>query len=204
MNIWGTLGSTLTPKRVTLGIMFTDMIGRPAITLTNTKIEKKTRYLMATREGLTELFGFTLTYIVATLTEKIIPAIYAKKHLVGTTISAEFLSDITKKAFTDLTPSLQKFRGVILGSSFFGAIVAASVLTPLLNNLVLNKVMNRILKSEQHVHEQAIIPSAAQSLAVVDDSNFRDFLKLYLKKKVDNDEKSKINNVNVPKISSLA
>lgn len=149
MDMMATVGRSLTPKNVALGVMVCDMVGRPLITMSNKEIPLETRKTIAVREFFTELLGATLTYGVATTVEKSVPQMLAKK-LYNVDLTKALSNKILESEFKLLSPVNQKLRGIILLSSFLGTILAASILTPIINNVLTNKVLNKFLKKADH------------------------------------------------------
>lgn len=139
-----TLGQKLTPKNVTLGVIVTNMVCRPTITMTNKQLPEETRRYTATREFSTEFFGFATTYGFATLVEKVVPKLIARKFF-NTDLTKELVEQIKNVGWDKLTPIQKNLKGVILGTSFVATAAAVAILTPLLNNFLLNKMLSKIM-----------------------------------------------------------
>lgn len=144
MNVLATLGQRLTPKNVTLGVIMTNMVCRPTITLSNKKIPEDTRRYTATREFFTEFFGLITTFGFASAVEKYVPKMVAKKFF-KTDLTKQLVETIKNTGWDKLSPLQKNMKGVILGSSFVATALAVAVLTPILNNLLLNKMIDKIM-----------------------------------------------------------
>lgn len=145
MSMVTSLGQILTPKNATLGVIMTNMVCRPTITMSNKSIPEDTRKYTASREFCTELFGLLTTYTFATAVENIAPKAIAKK--LGVNLTKELFDSIKKASWEELKnkPELFKIKGTATVASFVGTAIAVAILTPLLNNFILNKFMGKIL-----------------------------------------------------------
>ncbi|EKE02132.1 MAG: hypothetical protein ACD_20C00421G0006 [uncultured bacterium] len=137
------IGRIFTPKNATLGVITANMVCRPIITMSNKQIPEETRKYTATREFFTELFGLGTTYTFASAMENVIPKVIAKK-LFNTDLTKNLANQIKSSGWDQLSPINQKIKGSMALSSFAGTAIAVAILTPLLNNIVLNKIMDRI------------------------------------------------------------
>ena len=187
MNLLMTLGQKLTPKNVTLGVIVTNMVCRPTITMTNKQIPEDTRRYTATREFFTEFFGFATTYSFATLVEEIVPKIVAKKYF-NTDLTKELVKHIKNSGWDKLSIPQKNLKGVILGTSFVATAIAVAVLTPLLNNFVLNRMLGKIMgkkgiqktqDTDKFEKQQAITTASSFK---TDNASFNAFLQDYYKK----------------------
>ncbi len=186
MKLLMTLGQRLTPKNVTLGVIVTNMVCRPTITMSNKQLPEDTRRYTATREFFTEFFGFATTFSFATLVEKFVPKIVAKKFF-KTDLTKQLVETIKKTGWEKLTPLQKNLKGLILGSSFVATAAAVAILTPLLNNLVLNKMLPKIMgrkKTEPTAAKEADTFSKAPnatpaSVFKTDNTAFNTFIKDY-------------------------
>jgi hypothetical protein len=144
MSMLVSVGQKLTPKNVTLGVILTNMVCRPTITLSNKGIPEETRKYTATREFFTEFFGALTTFTFATfIGENLVPKLAAKKW--GVNLTKELAEKISKTEWSNLTNPIHKnIKATKILSSFATTAIAVAVLTPLLNNLVLNKLMEKI------------------------------------------------------------
>lgn len=146
------------------------MIFRPLIMLTDTAVPMKTRRYAATREFFTELFGLINVAIVAKGLETLVTAFAFDKHtakagdkiipkavaklkklnIIGTW--RELTNGISKKLldpdWEKLAPKMKSVRGVFRSTAFVGVVLATAIITPFLNNYVINdKVLNGIWKA---------------------------------------------------------
>jgi hypothetical protein len=146
MSLLVSIGQKLTPKNVTLGVIATNMVCRPTITMSNKSIPDETRRYTATREFFTEFFGAITTFTFATyIGEKLMPKLAAKKW--GVNLTKELADKINKTDWASLTDPVHKnLKATKVLSSFATTAVAVAILTPILNNLVLNKLINKIMK----------------------------------------------------------
>jgi hypothetical protein len=145
MSALVSIGQKLTPKNVTLGVIATNMVCRPIITLSNKSIPEETRRYTATREFFTEFFGALTTFSFATyFGENLIPRLAAKKW--GVNLTKDLAKTINNSSWDKLAvnPVFQKIKATRILSSFATTAIAVAILTPILNNLVLNKIMGKI------------------------------------------------------------
>lgn len=181
MNVLMTLGQKLTPKNVTLGVIVTNMVCRPTITLANKQLPEETRRYTATREFSTEFFGFATTYGFATLVEKIVPKVIAKKFF-NTELTKDLIEQIKNLGWDKLTPLQKNLKGVILGTSFVATAAAVAILTPLINNFLLNKMLGKIMGKNKTGAEETKNNSALSTPVnefKTDSTSFNAFLKDY-------------------------
>ena len=132
------IGKMLTPRNTVIGVISANMICRPIITMSNKNLPEDTKKYTATREFCTELFGLINTITFASAVE------YLGPKLINNKLTRKMMNDVKKADWDKLSPPDQKIKGAILVSSLVGTAIAAAVLTPLLNNLVLNKFMDKI------------------------------------------------------------
>lgn len=181
MTILTRLGQ-ITPKNVTLGVIMTNMVCRPTITLSNKSIPEETRKYTATREFCTEFFGLATTYTFATFVEKSLPKFVAKKFF-NTDLTKELVEKIGKTGWESLTTLEKNLKGVMTGSSLLGTALAVAVLTPLINNIVLNKLLGKIMnKKDPAKPSQTSV--AASTVPVELTPGFKNFLEQYSQGKV--------------------
>lgn len=143
------IGKVLTPTNIVAGVKLAEMGFRPAITMSNKEIPEDTKKYAATREFFTEFFGFIATLTCGNLIEFVGGQLFAKKL----TPERQFLSqqqfkELGEKSVHSLREHDKKIKIGILLSSFIGATFAGAIVTPLLNNIVLNKFMDKIIKKK--------------------------------------------------------
>jgi hypothetical protein len=151
-------GGLLTPKNIVVGLKLVNMVSRPTITMSNNQIPEDTRKYAATREFFTELFGVVTTLTVGSFIEKAGGQYFAKKHL-GRKLEKKEFENIVKNAANSISDiKIQKTRNGILLSSFIGAAFAGGILTPVLNNILLNPIMSRTFnrKHKNNTSEAAV------------------------------------------------
>ncbi|MEW5821860.1 MAG: hypothetical protein AB1782_16825 [Cyanobacteriota bacterium] len=185
MTLLASLGQRLTPKNVTLGVIMTNMVCRPTITLSNKQIPEETRRYTATREFFTELFGLASTFTFATAVEKFVPKIIAKKFF-NTELTQKLMDQIKNTGWDKLTAVQKNLRGVILGSSFVATALAVAIITPLINNIVLNKMLGKIMGKKTQESSQnnndVFVNSQNNKTSITFETNsdsFNNFVKLY-------------------------
>jgi len=147
MSLSTSIGNFVTkskPKYIVAGIIAANMAFRPVITMSNKQIPEDTRKYTATREFCTELFGMINLFAVGTLFEYLGGQITAKK-LTGKFLNNLDFKNIGKNAVEALSPNHQKIKTGISVASFVGSVLSSAVFTPLANNVVLNKLMNKII-----------------------------------------------------------
>lgn len=135
------VGKALTPRNVLLTVITHNMIARPAITLSNKSLPEDTRRYTASREFCTELFGLINTLTFTTFVEWLGP------RLVHCETTAKMIDYVKATDWNKLAKKQQHLKAVILMSSLVGSAMSCGILTPLLNNVVLNHVLENILKS---------------------------------------------------------
>ena len=143
------IGKVLTPTNIVAGVKLAEMGFRPAITMSNKEIPEDTRKYAATGEFFTEFFGFIATLTCGNLIEFAGGQLFAKKL----TPEKQFLTqqqfkELGEKSLHSLREHDKKIKIGILLSSFIGATFAGAIVTPLLNNVVLNKFMDKIIKKK--------------------------------------------------------
>ncbi len=150
---------------VTSGIM----VLRPLIMLTDKAVPIETREYAATREFFTELFGLGSLLVIGSTIKSICSFVAYDRNSKDTKLMKPILSALSSfkfgKAFTEirksnkilttlskqdwgkLSPKMRHVNGVFNLSSYAGIILALAVITPILNNTVINKdVLNGIKK----------------------------------------------------------
>jgi len=142
----------LTPKNMAATMITANLICRPAITMSNKQVPEETRKYTASREFCTEFFGLVNNLVFVTFLENLGGQIAAKKE------TGQFLDKINlRKIKREITPNLnlkeQKIKTGILLASFIGTAASAAFFTPLLNNFVLNKFLDKIIKKENKNEE---------------------------------------------------
>jgi hypothetical protein len=144
MNSLMKLGNLLnSPKNVSLGVMSACMVGRPLITMSNKNISDETKRYTASREFFTEFFNMINTYTLVSGVEKLVPKLVAKK--VGLkNLTKEGMELIKNTGREKLPLAEQKVKSSMVLSSFFGTALTVAVITPILNNLLLNKIMDKL------------------------------------------------------------
>lgn len=137
------LGRMLTPRNVVLGVIATNIVCRPIITMSNKSLPMETRRYTAMREFCTELFGFINTLTLATAIE-IIGA-----RLINRKATRKMIERIKAADWKQLPVADQRLKAAILLSSAIGTALSTAVATPLLNNLVLNRLLEKITGKNQ-------------------------------------------------------
>jgi hypothetical protein len=122
------------------------MVGRPTIMLTDNAVPMQTRRYAATREFFTELFGLSTTTVLLPFLEYFLPKWTDKTHTLTGRKAFEFLK---KADWKGLSPAQQAVKSRIVIGSWAAVVLAAALITPILNNKVINKkvlgVINGIL-----------------------------------------------------------
>lgn len=147
------IGKVLTPKNTIVGVVVANMVCRPLITLSNKELPPETKRYTATREFCTEFFGLINTLTIGSLIEWGGKKLAAKKILKDKPFTPE-LEKTIKNTGWDALENMEKngkifkgatnLKGSIIATSFLGAALVASTITPVMNNIILNKVINKI------------------------------------------------------------
>lgn len=153
------LGKWLTPRNVLVAIIAHNMVARPSITLANKSLPEETRRYTATREFCTELFGLFNTLTVATAIERLGP------RLVDRSATKEILNRVRNADWDRLTPKDQRLKALILICSLAGAAFSSGIVTPIMNNLVLNRLLDKIIGKSKPAASPTATPSG-KSLSV--------------------------------------
>ena len=153
MSLPTNLGSFLTPKNTYASIQICNMICRPAITMSNKEIPEETRKYTASREFCTEALGLMNNLVFVSFIEYIGGQIAAKRET-GKILNKTDFKKIKNQTMSELCDKNKKIKAAVFLSSILGSAFSASILTPLLNNLILNKVMKN--KEEKHQNEQKL------------------------------------------------
>lgn len=133
------IGKALTPRNVLVAVITHNMVARPTITLSNKSLPEDTRRYTASREFCTELFGLINTLTFTTFVEWLGP------RLVNRNISSKIIDHVKATDWNKLAKKEQHLKAVILMSSLIGSAVSCGILTPLLNNFVLNQLLEKII-----------------------------------------------------------
>lgn len=142
------IGKRLTPINIVAGIKLAEMVCRPAITMSNDQIPEDTKKYTAVREFFTAFLGFITTLTFGEVLEHVGAKIFVKKEF-GENISMKEIKRIRDTGMQHLKDTKEeKIKTVIILSSFVGAIIAGAIITPLLNNVILNKYLNKIIKKK--------------------------------------------------------
>jgi hypothetical protein len=144
MSTLVSIGKTLTPRNVLVAVITHNMIARPAITLTNKNLPEDTRRYTASREFCTELFGLMNTLTFTTLIEWLGP------RLANRNATSKMINHVKSTDWNKLAKKEQHLKAVILMSSLIGSAFSCGILTPLLNNFVLNQMLEKIIGNKQH------------------------------------------------------
>jgi len=142
----------LTPKNMAATMITANMICRPTITMSNKQVPEETRKYTASREFCTEFFGLANNLVFVTFLENLGGQIAAKKET-GQFLNKDNLRKIKKSVMSGLNPQEQKIKTGILLASFLGTAASAAFFTPLLNNFVLNKFLDKIIKNKNNKEE---------------------------------------------------
>lgn len=149
----------LTPKNTGLGIVLFDMVSRPSITLTNKTIPEDARRYAAAREFCTGFFGLASTYTFASFVEKYVPNVVSKAFF-KTDLTKDLATYINNTGWSKLTPLEKNLKGLLVGSSFAGTLIALGIITPLLCNVFLNKLLDKVIKTK-HIPMPTLIPASS-------------------------------------------
>jgi hypothetical protein len=146
MSILTNVGNFVTskPKYTIAGVIAANMVCRPVITMSNKQVPEDTRKYTAAREFCTELFGMANLFAIGTFCEYLGGQIMAKKVL-GKFLNKVEFKNIGKTDLNALSAEHGKIKTGILIASFIGSVLSSAIATPLLNNVVLNKFMNKIV-----------------------------------------------------------
>ncbi|OGI00811.1 MAG: hypothetical protein A2287_10385 [Candidatus Melainabacteria bacterium RIFOXYA12_FULL_32_12] len=142
-----------TAKNTSLGISTACMIGRPIITMSNNKVPIETRKYTATREFFTELFNIPIIYLFVSAAENLVSKLVANQQGIKD-FSKEMLDKIRLTEMTKLGVQDQKVKTALLLTSFVGTAATVAVITPLLNNALLGKIIDRLPMGKSKKQEQ--------------------------------------------------
>jgi len=159
-----TIGQLLTPKYVVAARKIINGIGRPIITMSDKNTPEDAKRYAATREFSTEMIGLIIILSCGTIFEKIGGNLYAK-WLLKRPMTQKEIQKIEKKSLTSLKGDKQKIKAAILLCSFLSTIAEGAVLTPLLNNLILSKFINKILKNKSDKNQAAQLNSLQKKIS---------------------------------------
>jgi len=120
--------------------------------MSNKQVPEETRKYTASREFCTEFFGLANNLVFVTFLENLGGQIAAKKET-GQFLNKDNLRKIKKSVMSGLNPQEQKIKTGILLASFLGTAASAAFFTPLLNNFVLNKFLDKIIKNKNNKEE---------------------------------------------------
>lgn len=175
----------LTPKNVVAMRKVINGIGRPVITMADPNTPEDAKRYAAAREFSTEMIGLGIILSTGTFFERAGGYLYAKA--IGVKMTKKKWHDLEKLAINPITDfkdkkmltinSITEFKdkrikAAILISSLVGTIAEGAILTPLLNNLVLNKFLDVIFKHDYNKEELKKLSVNQSKLAFKEKSIF--------------------------------
>ncbi|GEM_PF-5211016 len=143
-----TIGKVLTPKYVVAARKIINGIGRPIITMSDKNTPEDAKRYAAAREFSTEMVGLGIILTVGTLFERVGGKLYAQ-HITKKPFSMAQFKALENKSLTSLSgKNEQKIKAAILVFSFISTIIEGAILTPLLNNIILHRYMDKIFQKD--------------------------------------------------------